>query len=94
MSLLKVVNFASIPIAILIISIVLIPTSDAKFAPDTIQGMWTFEEGKGDTVKDLSGNGSDGVITGDLKWVDAKFGGGIEFSGVDAQNHIRIGTKT
>ena len=23
----------------------------------------------------------------------AKFGGGIEFSGVDAQNHVRIGTK-
>ena len=93
MFLLKMAKYASIPIAVIMLSTVFISTSDAKFAPDSIQGMWTFEEGKGDTVKDLSGNGSDGVITGDLKWVDAKFGGGIEFSGVDAQNHIRIGTK-
>ena len=93
MSVLKLVKYASIPIVVMMLNIVLIPTSEARFASDTIQGMWTFEEGKGDTVKDLSGNGSDGIITGDLKWVDAKFGGGIEFSGVDAQNHVRIGTK-
>ncbi len=93
MSVLKLVKYASIPLVVMMLSPVLISTSDARFAPGTIQGMWTFEEGNGDTVKDLSGNGSDGVITGDLKWVDAKFGGGIEFSGVDAQNHIRIGTK-
>ena len=93
MSVLKLVKYASIPLVVMMLSIVLISTSDARFAPGTIQGMWTFEEGNGDTVKDLSGNGSDGIITGDLKWVDAKFGGGIEFSGVDAQNHVRIGTK-
>ena len=81
------VLYKFIPIAIMILSIVMIPTSEAKFAADTIQGMWTFEEGKGDTVKDLSGNGSDGVFVGDVKWTEAKFGGGIEFSGVDAQNH-------
>ena len=93
MSVLKVSGCTFILIAITMLCIVLIPTSEARFAADTIQGMWTFEEGQGKTVKDLSGNGSDGVITGDLKWVDAKFGGGIEFSGVDAQNHVRIGTK-
>ena len=93
MSVLKLVKYASIPLVVMMLSPVLISKSDARFAPGTIQGMWTFEEGNGDTVKDLSGNGSDGIITGDLKWVDAKFGGGIEFSGVDAQNHIRIGTK-
>lgn len=78
---------------IIVLSFTLILTSDAKIAGNTIQGMWTFEEGRGETVTDLSGNGSDGVFVGDIKWVEGKFGGAIEFSGVDAQNHVRIGTK-
>jgi len=73
--------------------ILIVKKSDAKISPNIIQGMWIFEEGKGETVKDLSGNGSDGVFVGDIKWVEGKFGGGIEFTGVEAQNHVRIGTK-
>ena len=53
--------------------------------------MWTFEDGQGDTVTDESGNGSDGVFVGDLKWVDGKFGGGLEFNGTDTW--VKIGTK-
>ncbi|MCY4553994.1 MAG: hypothetical protein OXC79_09995, partial [Candidatus Poribacteria bacterium] len=78
---------------IIALSFAMLLTSDAKIDKNTIQGMWTFEEGKGETVTDLSGNGSDGIFVGDVKWAKAKFGGGIEFSGVDAQNHVRIGTK-
>ena len=78
---------------ITVLGFAMIATSDAKIAQNTIQGMWTFEEGKGETVTDLSGNGSDGVFVGDVKWTKAKFGGGIEFSGVAAQNHVRIGTQ-
>ena len=76
---------------IIALNFAVIGTGDAKIDQDMIQGMWTFEEGAGETVKDLSGNGSDGVFVGDIKWVKAKFGGGIEFSGVAAQNHVRIG---
>ena len=75
------------------LSFAVIVTGDAKIDEDMIQGMWTFEEGTGETVTDLSGNGSDGIFVGDIKWVKAKFGGGIEFSGVEAQNHVRIGAK-
>ena len=82
-----------ITFAIISLSFAMIETGEARFAADTIQGMWTFEEGKGEIVKDLSGNGSDGVFVGDIKWVDAKFGGGIEFSGVEAQNYVRIGQE-
>jgi hypothetical protein len=39
-----------------------------------------LENGKGDTVKDLSKNGNDGVIVGTVKWVDGKFGKALEFS--------------
>lgn len=79
--------------AIIVLSLAIIETGEAKFAADTIQGMWTFEEGEGRTVKDLSGNGSDGVFVGDFKWTEAKFGGGIEFSGEVAQNYVRIGKE-
>lgn len=79
--------------AIILLSLAIIETGEARFAADTIQGMWTFEEGQGKTVKDLSGNGSDGVFVGDVKWADAKFGGGIEFSGEVAQNYVRIGKE-
>ena len=78
---------------LIVLSFAILATGDAKIDEGTIQGMWTFEEGKGETVRDLSGNGSDGIFVGDVKWAEAKFGGGIEFSGVDAQNHVRIGTK-
>ncbi|MDE0314812.1 MAG: LamG domain-containing protein [Candidatus Poribacteria bacterium] len=79
--------------AIIVLSLAIIETGEARFAADTIQGMWTFEEGEGKTVKDLSGKGSDGVFVGDVKWAEAKFGGGIEFSGEVAQNYVRIGKE-
>ncbi len=89
----RYLNYILTTSTIIVVSFAIIGTSDAKIDKDTIQGMWTFEEGKGETVTDLSGNGSDGVFVGDVKWAKARFGGGIEFSGVDAQNHVRIGTK-
>jgi len=39
-----------------------------------------FDEGAGDTVKDLSGNGNDGTVK-NTKWVDGKIGKALEFSG-------------
>ena len=66
-------------------------TTDAKLDESTIAGMWTFEDGQGETVTDESGNGSDGTFVGDLNWVDGKFGGGLEFNGTDTW--VKIGTK-
>ena len=93
MMLLKAPNYTPMALIIFTLCFAILLSSDATLSIDAIQGMWTFEEGSGTTVKDLSGNGSDGIISGDLKWVDAKFGSGIEFSGIEAQNHVRIGTK-
>jgi hypothetical protein len=40
-----------------------------------------FDEGKGAEVKDLSGNGNNGAIHGDVKWVDGKQKKALEFGG-------------
>jgi hypothetical protein len=43
--------------------------------------IWLFDEGKGDTVKDSSGNGNNGKITGTSLWVDGKFQKALYFDG-------------
>ena len=46
--------------------------------------IYTFEEGNGVNVKDQSGNGNDGVITGaNAKWVNGKIGGGLTLAGAN-----------
>ncbi|RKU12975.1 hypothetical protein C6501_10040 [Candidatus Poribacteria bacterium] len=63
--------------------------------------VWLFEEGNGKTVRDASGNGHDGKITGSLKWVKAKSGTGLEFPGdgsgyvvVDSTKNLELETLT
>ena len=80
-------------LSLLLTAMLYVDVTDANIDEDTIQGMWTFEEGNGDTVTDLSKNGSDGTFVGDIKWAKAKFGDGLEFSGAAAQNFVQIGTK-
>ena len=41
---------------------------------------FSFGEGKGDAVTDLSKQKNDGEIVGDADWVDGKFGKALEFS--------------
>jgi len=48
-----------------------------------------FDEGKGTDVEDSSGNGNDGVINGDVKWVDGKFGKALEF-GKDVTQFVEV----
>ena len=47
--------------------------------PDLV-GWWTFDEGAGDAV-DLSGKGHAGKLVGGAKYVEGKFGGGIQGNG-------------
>jgi hypothetical protein len=55
--------------------------SSAKIDPETIVGAWLLDDNKGDTAKDDSGNGYDGTLTGNPKWVEGKFGRALEFNG-------------
>ncbi len=46
---------------------------------------WRFDEGSGTLASDTSGNGNDGVLEGDAKWVAGQLGGAIEFNGSNAR---------
>ena len=51
---------------------------------DGLVGAWLLDDGKGEAVKDSSGNGLDGKIAqGKPKWVKGKFDGAMEFGGSD-----------
>ena len=84
-------NYTLTAIVIITLSFAMITVSYAEFDEKDIAGMWTFEEGKGKVVKDLSDNGTDGEFVGDLKWAKGKFGGGLEFNGKDTW--VKLGTK-
>jgi hypothetical protein len=55
--------------------------SIAEIDPQTLAGLWLFDEGQGDVAGDSSGNGLDGEFTGGPKWVDGRFGKALEFDG-------------
>ncbi len=56
---------------------------------DGLVAYWDFNEGSGNTAKDMSGNGHDGELVGDAQWTnDGYFGGGIVFDGAGDEVNI------
>ena len=76
-------RYLLISVVVIFIAGVLTTSSYAKLDPQTCVGMWLFNEGKGDIVKDSSDNKNDGKLTGGSKWVGGKFGKALSFDGVD-----------
>jgi len=64
----------------LFIAGVLLSTIAPGNAHAQIVGLWRFDEGSGDVVKDSSGNGNDGKILGG-EWVDGQIGDALQFNG-------------
>ncbi|MDE0401240.1 MAG: hypothetical protein OXL96_25875 [Candidatus Poribacteria bacterium] len=60
----------------------------AEIDPDTLVGLWLFDEGNGKVATDASENGLDGELVDGPKWVDGKFGDGLELDGSGA--HVVI----
>ena len=60
-------------------------SSHASIDPETIVGIWLFDEGGGDVATDSSKNGNDGMLlpteNGPQWTTQSKFGGALEFSG-------------
>jgi len=56
---------------------------------------WTFDEGKGDTTADISGNGNNATFQGNPEWVNGKFGKALKFDGnsilkVEDSDSVRV----
>jgi hypothetical protein len=56
-------------------------SSYARVDPESVVGIWLFDEGEDDTAYDASGAKHDGEILGNVKWVDGKFGKALDFPG-------------
>ena len=67
---------------IYLVSIVLVLGLVGSVSADLV-GWWRLDDGSGTTAIDSSGNGNDGTITGDPKWVAGKVGGALEMDGGD-----------
>ena len=63
--------------------LILTVQASAAIDPDTLVGLWLFDEGTGGITADISGHGNDGELVKQAQWVQGKFGQGIEFDGVD-----------
>jgi len=67
----------------LIISLLFVAQSFAKIDPQTIAGVWLFDEGNGDITRDSSGQGNDGKLILNPEWAEGKLGKALEFHGTD-----------
>ena len=70
-----------IGVVVLFMTGMLAVSSYAVLDPETVVGIWKFDEGKGNTTKDVSENGNAGTLTNKPKWVDGKFGKALELDG-------------
>ena len=71
-------TFLSMVFGLVVFGLMLIVESDAKIET---AGAWLLDEAKGNKVEDASGNGIDGEIEGDHKYVKGQFGEAMEFDG-------------
>ena len=65
----------------MILSTIAAENSHAKLKG--LVGAWFFNEAKGDVAEDFSGNGNDGKVMNDPKWVQGKFDKALELDGKD-----------
>ncbi|MFC1719289.1 hypothetical protein ACFL6S_36910 [Candidatus Poribacteria bacterium] len=75
-------------VAILGVLMFFLTTGSGYAFRDNIVAAWTFEEGSGKVVGDVSGNGNDGELMGGAKWVDGKFSKALDFDG--SSNYIEV----
>ena len=56
----------------------------AAVSLESAVGIWLFEEGKGGTAADGSGNGRNGEVSEGVNWIEGKIGGAVEYDGSGA----------
>ncbi|MBW7990688.1 MAG: LamG domain-containing protein [Planctomycetes bacterium] len=86
----KMTRLTIICISFIFISLMFAGQSYAEVDPETIVGVWLFDEGSGEVALDYSGNGNDGTLNGPEWTNESKFGGALEFDG--AGSYIEFAT--
>ena len=76
-------------VSLIVANLMFMSISNAKIDMENTIGIWLFDEGKGNVAKDTSGNGNDGELMNDPKWVDGKFGKALEFDGQN--DYVNVG---
>ncbi|HIE26011.1 TPA: LamG domain-containing protein [Candidatus Poribacteria bacterium] len=71
--------------SLLVLSLVATKT-DSKL-PKDIVFLMTFDEGKGNKIADLSGNGNSGEIVGAADWINGKYDNALHF---DGKTHVTV----
>lgn len=66
---------------VLAITTLIAGESTAQIKAESIVALWLFDEGNGTVAGDYSGNGHDGEVKGNLKWIDGPFDNALEFPG-------------
>ena len=68
-------------ISFFVVSLMVVNICSAKIDPESVVGMWLFDESKGDIAKDSSGKGNDGELIDNPKWVDGEFENALSLDG-------------
>jgi hypothetical protein len=86
----KMTRLTIICFSFIIVSLMFSGQSYADVDPETVVGIWLFDEEGGDVAQDSSGNGNDGTLNGPEWTNESKFGGALEFNG--AGSYIEFAT--
>lgn len=70
-------------VSLVTIGLMVASVAEARFDPKTAVGIWLFDEGGGDIAEDFSGNGNNGKLMNDPKWIEGRFGNALQFDGAD-----------
>ena len=73
-------RLAMICVSLMVVVLMSAGQSQAIDKP-SLAGVWLFDEGSGDAVRDISGNGNDGKLQGNPEWADGRFGKALDFNG-------------
>ena len=76
------VKYLLIALVVLFVIGVVSSSGYARIDHESIVGIWLFDEGEDDVAGDSSGNGNDGILKGNLEWVDGKFSTAVSFPGI------------
>ena len=77
-------------VAFLIATLTWTGSSHAQTFLKGLEAMWLFDEGRGKSVKDSSGNGHHGDFRGKPEFIEGKFGTALDFGGPEEGDWIQM----